>query len=213
MKGLQDQPRPSRAVKPSTASAFPISAHVRQSWGKESHDMLRDLPRSVEASFSDRAFRVFVVVCCEYLALAALSPALARGQQTGSAIYFANDEIRLAKLMEKKAILEYRAVFAGERRFRETFFDGPDLVLYREGMFYRVKEGFDGQAVLELYGGGAEKNRRPLGPIHSVVLAPDKVLLAREGKLDDQTLPSKRIQALRSRDVNKVQLVAEYARY
>ncbi|MGH7843694.1 MAG: NHL repeat-containing protein [Candidatus Binatia bacterium] len=164
------------------------------------------------------------VVCCSIhfrlvfrslsvLALGSLLTATAWGQQSASVIYFANDEVRVAKLLEKKEILDYRVVLAGERRFRETFFDTTDLFLYRRGMFYRLREGFDGQARLELYSPASAKERPALGPIRSLALAPDKILAAREGKLDDQRLIQTYRRALGGRDIKDVQLVAEYARH
>jgi len=160
-----------------------------------------------------RCRSVVRVSCFTFLVLVLLATGSARAQQSASVIYFANDEIRLAKLLERKQILEYRVILAGERRFRETFFDTTDLFLYRRGMFYRLREGFDGQARLELYSPASAKERSSLGPIRSVALAPDKILAAREGKLDDQRLIQAHRQALGGRDVKDVQLVAEYARH
>jgi sugar lactone lactonase YvrE len=140
-----------------------------------------------------------------------LSAVNARAQQSASAIYFANDEVRVASLLERKQILEYRVILSGERRFRETFFDTTDLILYQRGMFYRLREAFDGQARLEFYNPSAEKDRPALGPIRSVAIAPDKVLAARGGRIEDQRLLQ--TQNLGGRDANNVQLVAEYARH
>ena len=136
----------------------------------------------------------------------------AAAQQTGSALYFAYDEVRLAKLLERKDILDYKVVLAGERRYRETFFDTADLNLYHNGMFYRVKESFDGQAQLEFYGGSSAKEHPSLGLIHSVRLSASKVSAAREGKLDDPGI-QKRMLVPDDRDVKTLQLVAEYARH
>ena len=109
-------------------------------------------------------------------------------QQTGSTLYFANDRVRVAKLIERKEVLNYRVVPAGERRFRETFFDTGDLFLYHHRMFYRVKESFDGHAYLDFYAGASAQDRSSLGPAHSVALSAGKVLAAREGRLDDPAL-------------------------
>ena len=133
-------------------------------------------------------------------------------QQTGSTLYFANDRVRVAKLIERKEVLNYRVVLAGERRFRETFFDTADLFLYHQRMFYRVKESFDGHAYLDFYAGGSAQDRSSLGPTHSVALSAGKVLAAREGRLDDPVL-HKRLALPEGRDFKSIQLVAEYARH
>jgi DNA-binding beta-propeller fold protein YncE len=133
-------------------------------------------------------------------------------QQTGSTLYFANDRVRVAKLIERKEVLNYRIVLAGERRFRETFFDTADLFLYHQRMFYRVKESFDGHAYLDFYVGGSAQDRSSIGPTHSVALSAAKVLAAREGRLDDPVL-QKRLPLPEGRDFKSIQLVAEYARH
>jgi sugar lactone lactonase YvrE len=132
-------------------------------------------------------------------------------QQTGNAIYFASEEIRLAKLIERKEILSYRVVVAEERRYRETFFDTPDLFLYHQRMFYRVKESFDGNPRVEFYG-GTTKDRSSLEVVHSVALPTSTVLAVREGRLDDPVL-RKGLPLPSGRDFKSIQLVAEYARH
>jgi sugar lactone lactonase YvrE len=136
----------------------------------------------------------------------------AAAQQTGSALYFAYDEVRPAKLLERKEILEYKVILAGERRYRETFFDSEQLDLYHQRMFYRVKESFDGGGQLEFYSGGAAREGVAIGAIHSVVLPPSKVSLAREGRLTDPAI-TKRMTLSTGRNPNKIQLAVEYARH
>ena len=133
-------------------------------------------------------------------------------QQTGNALYFASEEIRLARLIERKGVLNYRVVAVGERRYRETFFDTADLFLYHHRMFYRVKEGFDGNDRVEFYGGGAAKERHLPGPIHSIALPASTVLEVREGRLDDPAL-SKGLPLPGGRNFKNTQLVAEYTRH
>ena len=132
-------------------------------------------------------------------------------QQTGETLYFANDRVRVVKLVERKEVLNYQVEFRGERRYRETFFDSPDLFLHQRGMFYRVKESFDGNARLE-FNGGLAKEPAGLRLIHSVALPASKLLAAREGQLDDAGL-GKNLPLPAGRDFNKVRLVAEYARH
>jgi sugar lactone lactonase YvrE len=133
-------------------------------------------------------------------------------QQTGSALYFASEEIRLGRLIERKEVLDYRVVVVGERRYRETFFDTADLFLYHHRMFYRVKEGFDGNDRVEFYGGGAAKERHSPGLIHSVALPASTVLAVREGRLDDPAL-HKRLPLPGGRDFKNIQLAADYTRH
>jgi sugar lactone lactonase YvrE len=160
-----------------------------------------------------RCGSAFGVLCFALGVVVSLSAGNAGAQQSASAIYFANDEVRLASLLERKQILDYRIILSGERRLRETFFDTADLVLYQRGMFYRLREAFDGQARLEFYNPSAEKERPALGPIRSVAVPADKVPAAREGKIDDQGLLRGQAQTLGGRDVKNMQLVAEYARH
>ena len=133
-------------------------------------------------------------------------------QQTGSALYFANDRVRVAKLIERKEVLNYRVVLAGEGRYRETYFDSADLYLYHRRMFYRVKESFDGQGQIDFSEGGLDKDRTVPGRVHSVELPAAKVLAAREGRLNDPAL-QKRLLLPAGREFKVIQLVAEYARH
>jgi sugar lactone lactonase YvrE len=125
-------------------------------------------------------------------------------QPTRDRLYFANDRVRTAKLIERKEILNYRVVPAGERRYRETYFDSADLVLYHDRMFYRVRESFDGQAEAEFRRGGSNGHR------NAAALSPAQVLAAREGRLNDANL-EKRLSVPAGRELNVVQLAAEYA--
>jgi sugar lactone lactonase YvrE len=133
-------------------------------------------------------------------------------QQTPSALYFASEEIRLARLIERKEVLNYRVVVVGEQRYRETFLDTADLFLYHHRMFYRVKEGFDGNARVEFYGAGAAKEHHLPGLIHSVALPASTVLAVREGRLEDPAL-HKGLPLPGGRDFKNIQLVAEYVRH
>jgi sugar lactone lactonase YvrE len=146
------------------------------------------------------------------LSLLLLDITLGWAQQTGSALYFANDRVRLAKLIERKEILDYRVVLAGERRYRETFLDTTDLFLYHRRMFYRVKESFEGQGQMDFSLGGSANDRTSPGLVHSVVLPAGKVLAAREGRLDDPAL-HKHLALPAGREFKSIQLVAEYARH
>ena len=146
------------------------------------------------------------------LCLLLLDASLGWAQQTGNTLYFANDRVRVAKLIERKEVLHYRVVPAGERRFRETFFDSADLFLYHQRMFYRVKESFDGHAYLDFHVGGSVKDRSALGLTHSVALSAGKALAARAGRLDDPAL-HKRLALPAGREFKSIQLVAEYARH
>jgi DNA-binding beta-propeller fold protein YncE len=132
-------------------------------------------------------------------------------QQNGSAVYFASEEIRLARVLERKEILNYRVVLLGERRYRETYFDSTDLSLYHQRMFYRVKESFDGHTRIEFYG-GASKDRPSLGSLHSVALPASTALAAREGRLDDPILFNS-LPLPGGRDFKNIQLAVEYARH
>ncbi len=149
---------------------------------------------------------------CIALCLVLLDVTLGWTQSTGSALYFANDRVRVAKLIERKEVLNYRVVAAGERRYRETFFDTAELFLYHQRMFYRVKESFDGQGQIDFSLGGEANDRASPGIVHSVVLPAADVLAAREGRLDDPAL-HKRLPLPEGRDFKSIQLVAEYARH
>jgi DNA-binding beta-propeller fold protein YncE len=146
------------------------------------------------------------------LSLLLLDSSVGWTQQTASALYFASEEIRLARLIERKEIFNYEVVLMGERRYRETYFDTADLLLYHQRMFYRVKETFDGQARIEFYGGGATKHGASLGFIHSVALPARTVLAVREGRLDDPVL-YKGLPLPGGHDFKNIQLTAEYARH
>ena len=133
-------------------------------------------------------------------------------QQTGETLYFANDRVRVVKLIERKEILNYRVELMGERRYRETFFDSAELFLYQQRMYYRLKESFDGNARLEFDAGGTAKH--PAAPrfIHSIALPASKLLAAREGQLDGAGLVNN-WPLPAGRDLKKIQLVAEYGRH
>jgi DNA-binding beta-propeller fold protein YncE len=133
-------------------------------------------------------------------------------QQTTSALYFAREEVRLARLIERKTILNYQVVPLEEQRYRETYFDTVDLSLYQQRMFYRMKESFDGQPRIELFDGGVAKNRPLAEPMHSAALPARAVLAVREGRLDDPVL-SKGLPLPGGHDFKNIQLVAEYTRH
>ena len=146
------------------------------------------------------------------LSILSLDPSIGRAQQTTSALYFASEEIRLARLIERKTILDSQVVLLEERRYRETYFDTVDLSLYHQRMFYRMKESFDGHPRIELFDGGAAKNRPLVELMHSVALPATAVLAVREGRLDDPAL-FKGLPLPGGRDFKNIQLVAEYTRH
>ncbi len=133
-------------------------------------------------------------------------------QPSGPTLYFSIDEVRLAKLLERKEVLDYRVVPAGERRYRETYFDTTDLFLFREGKYYCVRENFTGNAQLEFYQGSRSIEGPRGGALRSIVLPPGKVPAAREGRLDEAAIP-KRLPLPAGRDFKNVQLVAEYTQH
>ena len=108
--------------------------------------------------------------------------------------------------------MNYRVVAAGERRYRETFFDTAELFLYHRRMFYRVKESFEGQGQIDFSLGGEANDRTSPGLVHSVVLPAADVLAAREGRLDDPAL-HKHLALPEGREFKSIQLMAEYARH
>lgn len=144
--------------------------------------------------------------------LLSLDAAFGWAQPAGETLYFANDRVRPVQLVERKEILGYRVEFMGERRYRETFFDSADLFLYQQGMYYRVKESFDGKARLEFDAGNPAKDLAGLRLIHSVALPASKLLAAREGQLDEAGLLN-HLPLPAGRDFKKIQLVAEYGRH
>lgn len=148
------------------------------------------------------------------IALSILSLDLGIGwtQQTTSALYFAREEVRLARLIERKTILNYQVVLLEERRYRETYFDTVDLSLYHQRMFYRMKESFDGHPRIEFYDGGAAKDRPLVGFMHSAALPASAVLAVRERRLDDPAL-SKGLPLPGGRDFKNIHLAAEYTRH
>lgn len=141
-----------------------------------------------------------------------LDSSVGLAQQSGSAIYFANEEFRLAKLIERKEILDYRVVAAGERRYRETFFDSADLYLFERRMFYRVKYGFDGHARVEFYAGHSANDGPAVGFVHSAALPASTVLAVGNGRLDDPALRNG-LPVPATRDFKNILLTAEYAKH
>lgn len=133
-------------------------------------------------------------------------------QPAGRLLYFANEEFRLAKLVDRTEILEYRVVTAGERRYRETFFDSADLYLFERRMFYRVKDGFDGQARVEFYPGHLATDGLSAGKVHSAALPARTVLAVGNGQLDDAALRSG-LPVPAARDFKNILLTAEYAKH
>ena len=131
-------------------------------------------------------------------------------RQSAKALYFSPDEPRLEKILGRKDLLGYRVALSEERRYRETFFDTPALQLYQRGMFYRVRESFDGQAQIDLYTPG-QAMRPAAGLIQSVTLSPGDISLARQGKVTEARLSRKLREVSGGPDVNVVHLVAEYA--
>jgi len=153
-------------------------------------------------------------ICLVWLALSFLFLDLTVGwaQQTDGAFYFANEEVRIAKLVERREILNYQVVMAGERHYRETFFDSTDLFLYHQRMFYRLKESFDGEARVEFSNGGAAQDHASGAVIHSVAIPANVVLAVREERFDDPVLRA-RLPLPGGHDFQNIQLIAEYARH
>ena len=139
------------------------------------------------------------------LSILSLDPGAGWTQQTASALYFASEEVRLARLIERKTILDYQVVLLEERRYRETYFDTVDLSLYHQRMFYRMKESFDGHPRIEFFDGGAAKNRPLVGLMHSAALPASAVFAVREGRLDDPAL-SKGLPLPGGRDFKNIHL-------
>jgi DNA-binding beta-propeller fold protein YncE len=146
------------------------------------------------------------------LSILSLDPGVGWTQQTASALYFASEEVRLARLIERKTILDYQVVLLEERRYRETYFDTVDLSLYHQRMFYRMKESFDGHPRIEFFDGGAAKNRPLGGFMHVAALPASAVFAVREGRLGDPAL-SKGLPLPGGRDFKNIHLAAEYTRH
>src|SRR5262245_8524415 len=108
-----------------------------------------------------------------------LNGALASAQQRREAYYFANDRVRTVKLVERKEILQYRVEPLAEKRYRETFFDSDGLTLFQRGMYYRVKESFDGKVQLD-FDAGLMSDAGAGNPVHSIHLPASKLLAVRE---------------------------------
>ncbi len=124
-------------------------------------------------------------------------------------LYFADGRIKLPELLNRKEILHYDVAFTGERRYRETFFDDDALFLHQQGMFLRLRESFDGKAQLDFSAGVSAKVSAAPRAIHSIALAPGQLLAVREGQLD-KAGPRKYWPLPAGRDINKVQMVAQY---
>jgi sugar lactone lactonase YvrE len=133
-------------------------------------------------------------------------------QQSRNTLYFSIDEVRLARLTERKQLLNYQVVPLSEQRYRETCFDTAELFLFRQGMYYCLRESFSGQAQLDFYRPGPRSDGPSPGILRSVTLPPRKVAAAREGKLDDKAI-QKRLSLPTGREFKTMQLVAEYAHH
>ena len=155
--------------------------------------------------------RVIVATGMILLALLMMSSA-GLAQPAGSLLYFANEEFRLARLVERTEILEYRVIMAGERRYRETFMDSADLYLFERRMFYRVKDGFDGQARVEFYTGHSANDDSAAGILHSAALPARTVLAVGNGQLDDAALRNG-LPVPAARDFKNILLTAEYSKH
>jgi len=156
-------------------------------------------------------YRVLVASGIALLALLMMSSA-GMAQPAGSLLYFANEEFRLARLLERTELLEYRVVTAGERRYRETFLDTADLYLFERRMFYRVKDAFDGQARVEFYTGHSANDGSAAGILHSALLPARTVLAVGNGELDDAALRSG-LPVPAARDFKNILLTAEYSKH
>jgi sugar lactone lactonase YvrE len=134
-------------------------------------------------------------------------------QPSGEALHFANDRVRIVKLIERKDILDYRVEPMAERRYRETFFDSAELTLFQRGMYYRVKESFDGNVRLEFNPGNAPSERQGAPQIHTVALPADKLNALRDGRLDEIAGEIKVFSLPAGQNIKRIQLVAEYGRH
>ncbi len=154
-------------------------------------------------------------VRARWLALSLLSFDITLGwaQPSGEPLYFANDRVRVVKLIERKEILNYRVEFMGERRYRETFFDSAELMLFQRGMYYRVKESFDGKVQLD-FGPGASASAAvgPM-PMHSIALPATNLLAVRDGRLNDIAELVKNLPPPAAQGSKQIQLVADYGRH
>ena len=99
-------------------------------------------------------------------------------------LYFADGQLKLAALLNRKEILQYDVAFTGERRYRETFFDDDELFLHQQGMFLRLRESFDGKAQLDFSAGASAKGSAAKRATHSIALAAGQLLAVRDGQLD-----------------------------
>lgn len=170
---------------------------------------LKSLSGSINAVLNPG--RVFFTILIALLVLLLVS-SVGLAQPSDSALYFANEEFRLARLIERKEILDYRVVAAGERRYRETFFDSADLYFFERRMFYRVKDGFDGNARVEFYAGHSANDGPAVGFVHSASLPARTVLAVGNGRLDDPALRNG-LPVPATRDFKNIQLTAEYAKH
>ena len=150
-----------------------------------------------------------------WLAIGLLSLDVSSGwsQSSSETFHFANDRVRVVKLVERKEILNYRVGPLAERRYRETFFDSAELTLFQRGMYYRVKESFDGKVHLDFNPGGSASDQAGPSSIHSIALPASKVIAVRDGRLDEITGLVKHFPLPADQGIKQIQLVAEYGRH
>ena len=134
-------------------------------------------------------------------------------QQTSATLYFANDRVRVVKLVERKEILNYRVEPLVERRYRETFFDSAELTLFQRGMYYRVKESFDGKVRLDFHGGSTASDAPGPNSNHSIALPASNLIAVRDGRPDEISGLIKHFHLPADLGIKQIQLVAEYGRH
>ncbi len=125
----------------------------------------------------------------------------------------AKDRTILDKIRKRKDILGYELVLTGKRFYRDTYLDSADLQLYRNQMFYRVRENYDGQVRIELKDRGGIKAGAFTRHINSTPVPLDRVKLAKQGRLTDGDLVIRLKEAIRHRKSDKAQLLVEYYGY
>jgi sugar lactone lactonase YvrE len=147
------------------------------------------------------------------LALLVVGAPAVWAQPTDELLYFANDRVRVVKLVERKEILNYRVEPLAERRYRETFFDSGELYLYQRGMYFRLKESFDGKAQLDFAAEGQPSDANGPRPLRSVALPASKLIAVREGQFADADGLLKSLLLPTGMDLKKLQLSADYGRH
>lgn len=166
----------------------------------------------------------FLLLLAAYLVVSTVLPLAAAGAETSNykkpkpvnlkkllikSHLTAKNKRTLEKIRKLRSILGYEVVFLGERLYRDTYFDSADLYLYRNNMFYRVREDYDGQVKIEFQDRGSIQDDAFTRPIYSASVPLDRVSLAKQGRLTDNG-PARRLkEAVGNREVKKAQLFVE----